>query len=117
MRIAIISDIPGNLTALDAVAADLNRAKPDLVLHGGDWAASGSQPVEVIDLISQLGWPGVIGNTDEMLWTPEALPELIASAPKLCPGGPRQRACLAPKHPYKCEHNFRSDSSASRRPI
>jgi putative phosphoesterase len=83
MRIAVISDIHGNLTALDAVAADLNRAKPDLVLHGGDLAASGSQPAEVIDLISQLGWPGVIGNTDEMLWTPEALLELIASAPKL----------------------------------
>ncbi len=83
MRIAIISDIHGNFTALDAVAADLNRAKPDLILHGGDLAASGCQPAEVIDLISQLGWPGVMGNTDEMLWTPEALPELIASAPKL----------------------------------
>jgi putative phosphoesterase len=83
MRIAIVSDIHGNLTALDAVAADINRAKPDFVLHGGDLATSGSQPAEVIDLISQLGWSGVIGNTDEMLWTPEALPELIASAPKL----------------------------------
>jgi len=83
MRIAILSDIHGNLTALDAVAADVNRAKPDFVVHGGDLAASGSHPVEVIDLISQLGWPGVIGNTDEMLWRPEALPELLASAPKL----------------------------------
>lgn len=83
MRIAIISDIHGNLTALDAVAADLNRAKPDLILHGGDLAASGCQAAEVIDLISQFGWSGVMGNTDEMLWTPEALPELIASAPKL----------------------------------
>jgi putative phosphoesterase len=83
MRIAIISDVHGNLTALEAVAADLNRTKPDFVLHGGDLAASGCQPAEVIDLISQLGWSGVMGNTDEMLWTPEALPELIASAPKL----------------------------------
>jgi 3',5'-cyclic AMP phosphodiesterase CpdA len=83
MRIAIISDINGNLTALDAVAADLNCAKPDLILHGGDLASSGCQAAEVIDLISQLGWSGVMGNTDEMLWAPEALPELIASAPKL----------------------------------
>jgi putative phosphoesterase len=83
MLVAIVSDIHGNLTALDAVAADLNRAKPDLVLHGGDLAASGCQPAEVIDLISQSGWAGVRGNTDEMLWTPDALPELIASAPKL----------------------------------
>jgi predicted phosphodiesterase len=29
MRIAIISDIHGNLTALDAVLADLRRQKPD----------------------------------------------------------------------------------------
>ena len=83
MRIAILSDIHGNLTALEAVIADINRARPDFVMHGGDLVAGGSQPAEVIDLISQLGWSGVIGNTDEMLWTSEALPELIASAPKL----------------------------------
>ncbi len=83
MRLAIISDVHGNLTALEAVVADLQRAKPDLVLHGGDLAASGSRPAEVIDLISQSGWAGVVGNTDEMLWTPEALPELLASAPRL----------------------------------
>jgi predicted phosphodiesterase len=69
MRIAIVSDIHGNLTALEAVVADINRAMPDFVLHGGDLVAGGSQPAEVIDLISQLGWSGVIGNTDEMLWT------------------------------------------------
>jgi predicted phosphodiesterase len=40
MRIAIVSDVHGNLTALEAVAADLNRTKPDFVLHGGDLAAS-----------------------------------------------------------------------------
>ncbi|HEX3095404.1 MAG TPA: metallophosphoesterase [Candidatus Angelobacter sp.] len=39
MRIAIISDIHGNLTALDAILADLRQQKPDLVLHGGDLAA------------------------------------------------------------------------------
>jgi putative phosphoesterase len=83
MRIAIVSDIHGNLTALEAVAADLKRVKPDFILHGGDLAASGCQPAEVIDLISESGWPGVMGNTDEMLWTPGALPELIAAAPKL----------------------------------
>lgn len=83
MRIAVLSDIHGNLTALEAVIADLNRTKPDLVLHGGDLAASGSQPAEVIDLISHLGWPGVIGNTDEMLWRPDLLLALLATAPKL----------------------------------
>ncbi len=83
MRIAILSDIHGNLTALEAVVADLDLTKPDLVLQGGDLAFSGCQPAEVIDLISQRGWDGVLGNTDEMLWTAEALPQMIAAAPKL----------------------------------
>ncbi|MGB9119577.1 MAG: metallophosphoesterase [Candidatus Angelobacter sp.] len=36
MRIAILADIHGNLTALDAVLADLRQQKPDVVYHGGD---------------------------------------------------------------------------------
>jgi predicted phosphodiesterase len=34
MRMAIISDVHGNLTALDAVLADLRRQRPDVVFHG-----------------------------------------------------------------------------------
>lgn len=85
MRIAIISDIHGNLTALDAVLADLRRQKPDLVFHGGDIPYGGSNPCEVIDCIVQQGWPGVLGNTDEMLWDATARAGLEASAPKLKP--------------------------------
>ena len=85
MRIAIISDIHGNLTALDAVLADLRRQTPDVVFQGGDVAFGGSQPAEVIDCIVQEGWQGVLGNTDEMLWDNSARPALEASAPKLKP--------------------------------
>jgi putative phosphoesterase len=85
MRIAVISDIHGNLTALDAVLADLRRQKPDVVYQGGDVAFGGSQPAEVIDCIVQEGWKGVLGNTDEMLWDTSARPALEASAPKLKP--------------------------------
>jgi putative phosphoesterase len=85
MRIAIISDVHGNLTALDAVLADLRQQKPDLVLHGGDLPYGGSHPAEVIDCILQEGWKGVLGNTDEMLWDTSARPALEASAPKLKP--------------------------------
>lgn len=83
MRIAIVSDIHGNLTALEAVLADLRQTSPDLVLHGGDLAANGANPAEVVDRIRDLGWPGVRGNTDEMLWAPEYLAELAAQVPKL----------------------------------
>jgi putative phosphoesterase len=85
VRIAIISDIHGNLTALDAVVADLRQQKPDLVFHGGDLAYGGSNPAEVLDLIAQEAWPGVVGNTDEMLWTDAGRPGLEAAAPKLKP--------------------------------
>ena len=85
MRIAIISDVHGNLTALDAVLNDLRRQKPDIVFHGGDIPYGGCNPSEVIDCITQEGWPGVLGNTDEILWTDAARLGLEAAAPKLKP--------------------------------
>jgi predicted phosphodiesterase len=83
MRLAILSDIHGNLTALDAVLADLRRQKPDLIFHGGDIPYGGCNPCEVIDCIMQEGWPGVLGNTDEVLWSDAQRPALESSAPKL----------------------------------
>ena len=83
MRIAVVSDIHGNLTALEAVLADLCLTCPDLTLQGGDLAANGARPAEVVDRIRDLGWPGVCGNTDEMLWAPETLTQFAAKAPSL----------------------------------
>lgn len=73
MRIAVVSDIHGNRTAFEAVLEDIRQISPDVVFHGGDLAASGSSPTEIIDHIRDLGWRGVMGNTDEMLVRPEAL--------------------------------------------
>jgi len=67
MRIAVVTDVHGNLVALDAVLADLRDAGPDLVVHGGDLALGGSRPAEVVDRIRELGWPGVLGNTDVIM--------------------------------------------------
>jgi len=85
MRIAVISDVHGNLTALDAVLADLRRQKPDVIFHGGDIPYGGCNPSEVIDCIMEQGWPGVLGNTDEVLWSDAERPALEAAAPKLKP--------------------------------
>ncbi len=83
MRVAIVADIHGNRRAFEAVLADLRQVAPDLVLHGGDLAAGGTHPAEIIDQVRSLGWPGVCGNTDEMLWSPERLAEYAAAHPKL----------------------------------
>ena len=83
MQIAIVSDIHGNLAALDAVSADLARHDPDLVIHLGDVVVLGPRPAAVVDRIRELGWPGVLGNTDEMLWEPALQEEQVRRAPKL----------------------------------
>ena len=80
MRAAIVSDIHGNRTAFEAVLADLRQTAPDLVLHGGDLAGPGAGPVEVVDQIRDLGWGGVAGNTDELLFRPESLTEFAAQS-------------------------------------
>src|SRR5205823_6466805 len=83
MRIAIVSDIHGNRTAFQAVLTDLRQTSPDLILHGGDLADGGASPVEIVDQIRDLGWEGVVGNTDEMLFKPESLTDFAKQSPGL----------------------------------
>lgn len=85
MRIAIVSDIHGNLVAFEAVLADLRETAPDLIFHGGDLATSGANPAEIVDRIRDLGWPGVVGNTDEILWAPESLNKVANHSPGMRP--------------------------------
>ncbi len=85
MRVAIVSDIHGNRRAFEAVLADLRQVAPDLVIQAGDLAYGGAYPAEIIDQIRELGWPGVRGNTDEMLWVPESLAEFAVAARMLAP--------------------------------
>jgi putative phosphoesterase len=83
MRVAVVSDIHGSLTALEAIVTDLERRAPDAVVHGGDLVLMGPQPAEVVDRLRELGWPGVVGNTDELLWRPECRDEQLRNAPQL----------------------------------
>jgi predicted phosphodiesterase len=85
MRIAVVSDIHGNLTAFEAVLADLRQTSPDLNLHGGDLPHGGSSPAEIVDRIRDLGWQGVLGNTDEMLFQPASLKAFASKSPNLQP--------------------------------
>lgn len=85
MRIAIVSDIHGNLAAFEAVLRDLRETAPDLIFHGGDLPHGGASPAEVVDRIRDLGWPGVLGNTDEMLFRPQSLQDFAAKLPAMQP--------------------------------
>jgi predicted phosphodiesterase len=66
-RVAIISDIHGNLLALEAVAADLAAGRADAVVVGGDIAQGAPAPDRVVDLVRRHGWPAVLGNADAFL--------------------------------------------------
>ena len=60
MRIAVLSDIHGNLPALEAILAAL--APYDAVWHLGDVVGYGPQPNEVIARLAREGAVGVCGN-------------------------------------------------------
>ena len=64
MRIAILSDIHGNLLALDAVMQDLEKTAPDEVWCGGDLGWLGPWASECIARVREAGWQTVKGNTD-----------------------------------------------------
>lgn len=107
MRVAIVSDIHGNRRAFVAVLSDLRLVSPDLIVHGGDLSAGGTRPAEIIDRIRQLGWPGVRGNTDEMLWDPQRLTEYAETAPHLAPMLSRVAETIPPTRAILGEERLR----------
>src|ERR1700691_3552134 len=56
MQIAVLADIHGNLPALKAVAAEINRLSPDLVVVAGDFQKRGPNPREVTEVVARAGW-------------------------------------------------------------
>jgi putative phosphoesterase len=64
LRIAIMSDIHGNLIALDAVMTDIESQSVDEIWCGGDIAWGGPWPNECIARVREAGWPTIRGNTD-----------------------------------------------------
>jgi len=65
MRIAIISDIHGNLEALKATLEDINKKSVDKIICLGDIIAKGVHPVECIKIIRENCDVVIRGNTDE----------------------------------------------------
>jgi predicted phosphodiesterase len=64
-RIAALSDVHGNATALEAVLADIARQKPDALMVAGDLVLNGPEPALVVDVLRNLPDALIIaGNTD-----------------------------------------------------
>ena len=74
MKLALISDIHGNLFALEAALTAIQKQNIDQIICLGDVAAFGPQPREVLTQLKQIGCPIVMGNTDEWLLNPKPYP-------------------------------------------
>lgn len=65
MRIAVISDIHGNLLALEAVLHDLaQQPRCDLLVIAGDLCLNGPCPRETLQIVQNLHCPVIQGNVD-----------------------------------------------------
>ena len=51
LRLALVSDIHGNVAALEAALAEIEQAAPDHILILGDLVQNGPRPAEVIDAV------------------------------------------------------------------
>lgn len=71
MKIAILSDIHGNIDALDTVIENIKKDNIKKIFICGDLAMAGPQPLETVDYIRNLSKEFDIniiqGNTDEMI--------------------------------------------------
>ncbi len=69
MKIAAISDIHGNLFALDAVLADIERRGADLTVNLGDILSGPLLPGETADRLMALDLPTIAGNHERQVLT------------------------------------------------
>jgi predicted phosphodiesterase len=86
MRLAVISDIHGNLAALEAVLADIKARGVDLTVNLGDCVTSPLWPRETFEALQSLALPTVRGNHDRWI---EEFPDA-----KLSPAGLYARNAL-----------------------
>jgi predicted phosphodiesterase len=92
-RIAALSDVHGNVAALEAVLADVAREKPDRIVVAGDLVLNGPEPAAVVDALRDAvaaGTAVIAGNTDVAVadfdyaaafpWMTDGVSDAIAAA-------------------------------------
>lgn len=70
MRIAVLSDIHGNLEAFEAVLKDMDRTAPDAVISLGDNIGYGPDPEAVVRRMRENEIPSVLGNHEMVVANP-----------------------------------------------
>jgi predicted phosphodiesterase len=70
-RIALISDVHGNLTALEAVLADIDARGISRIFNLGDYVGKGPRGREVIDRCRERCEVNILGNWDDFLPDPD----------------------------------------------
>jgi len=67
LRLAVLGDVHGNVAALEATLAAIEKARPDAIALTGDLALNGPRPAEVVARVRDLVASGayvIQGNTD-----------------------------------------------------
>ena len=67
MRLAVLADIHGNMYALEAVLADLQQQRPDMVVVLGDSVVKFAHNGAVLDALDDLPHVGIAGNMERGL--------------------------------------------------
>ena len=66
-RMAVLSDIHGNMMALEAVVVDIKKRQVDGILNLGDHLSGPLWPRETIQYLMQQDWIQIAGNHDRRL--------------------------------------------------
>lgn len=70
--LAVLSDVHGNLEALDAVLTDLEREGADGLVHLGDAVGYNADPRECLEILRRKCITAVLGNHDQAMFLPES---------------------------------------------
>jgi predicted phosphodiesterase len=73
LRLAVISDIHGNLEAFQEVLKDIQQCRVDYVVCLGDMIGYGPEPEAVVQLIREKNIPTVMGNHELAILEPRYL--------------------------------------------